>query len=78
MIKQIPHMVYSLPFEWVTWAKHTAISNAPSSIKVKDISFSYGVEEVFQAVIPALHHGNDGLIYTCVETQYIPGTDQNM
>ncbi|OJA18766.1 hypothetical protein AZE42_01650 [Rhizopogon vesiculosus] len=47
-------------------------------IKVKKISFSYGVEEVFQTVIPALHHGNDGLIYTCVETQYTPGTDPNI
>jgi mRNA guanylyltransferase len=54
------------------------VSDAPLSIKVKNISFSYGVEEVFQAVIPALHHGNDGLIYTCVETKYMPGTDPNM
>ncbi|KAH7906375.1 mRNA capping enzyme [Hygrophoropsis aurantiaca] len=62
MIKELPHMAASQPFE----------------IKVKDISFSYGIEEVFQVVIPALHHGNDGLIYTCVETLYTPGTDENI
>jgi mRNA guanylyltransferase len=54
------------------------VSDTSISIKVKKISFSYGVEEVFQVVIPALHHGNDGLIYTCVETPYTSGTDPNM
>ena len=49
-----------------------------SSIKVKEISFSYHVEKVFTVDIPALQHGNDGLIYTCVSTPYTPGTDSNM
>ena len=49
-----------------------------SSIKVKEISFSYHVEKVFNVDIPALQHGNDGLIYTCVSTPYTPGTDSNM
>lgn len=48
------------------------------SIQVKDISFSYGIEDVFRLVIPKLLHGNDGLIYTCRETLYVPGTDPNM
>lgn len=48
------------------------------SIQVKDISFSYGTEDVFRVVIPKLQHGNDGLIYTCRETPYVPGTDPNM
>lgn len=47
------------------------------SIKVKEISLSYHVEKVF-ADIPTLQHGNDGLIYTCVNTAYSPGTDTNM
>jgi len=50
----------------------------PFEIKVKDISFSYHVEKVFAVDIPALQHGNDGLIYTCVSTPYVPGTDKNM
>ncbi|KAG9318544.1 hypothetical protein JVU11DRAFT_635 [Chiua virens] len=50
----------------------------PFDIKVKDISFSYGIEDVFRLVVPTLQHGNDGLIYTCRETPYIPGTDSNI
>jgi len=33
---------------------------------------------VFSVDIPALHHGTDGLIYTCVNAPYSPGTDPNM
>ncbi|KDR73643.1 hypothetical protein GALMADRAFT_72172 [Galerina marginata CBS 339.88] len=50
----------------------------PFSIKVKEINFSYHVEKVFTVDIPALQHGNDGLIYTCVNTPYTPGTDHNI
>ncbi|KIK90558.1 hypothetical protein PAXRUDRAFT_675426 [Paxillus rubicundulus Ve08.2h10] len=61
------------------WSKTTRVlpqmaSNIPFDIKVKEISFSYGIEAVFQ-VVPTLQHGNDGLIYTCVETPYTAGTD---
>ncbi|KAN0077228.1 mRNA capping enzyme, catalytic domain containing protein [Tylopilus felleus] len=52
--------------------------NIPFDIQVKDISFSYGIEDVFRLVIPKLLHGNDGLIYTCRETLYVPGTDPNI
>ncbi|KAG8217569.1 mRNA capping enzyme, subunit alpha [Butyriboletus roseoflavus] len=52
--------------------------NTPFDIHVKDISFSYGIEDVFRLVIPKLQHGNDGLIYTCRETPYVPGTDPNI
>ncbi|KAG6820857.1 hypothetical protein H0H93_010684 [Arthromyces matolae] len=47
-------------------------------IKVKEINFSYHVDKVFAVDIPALHHDNDGLIYTCVSTPYTPGTDRNI
>ncbi|KAJ3509294.1 hypothetical protein NLJ89_g5292 [Agrocybe chaxingu] len=62
MIRDHPHMAESQPF----------------SITVKEISLSYHVEKVFNVDIPALQHGNDGLIYTCVSTPYIPGTDTNI
>ncbi|KAH7889634.1 mRNA capping enzyme, catalytic domain-containing protein [Phlebopus sp. FC_14] len=62
VMKELPRMAASIPFD----------------IKVKDISFSYGIEDVFRLVIPALQHGNDGLIYTCLETPYVPGTDPNI
>lgn len=47
-------------------------------MKVKGVKLSYHVEEVFEKDIPALLHGNDGLIYTCVNTPYMAGTDPNM
>ncbi len=53
-------------------------TDAKNSIKVKQIKSSYNVEQVFNVDIPALQHGNDGLIYTCVNTPYTPGTDPNM
>lgn len=48
------------------------------SIRLKGIRFSYHVDEVFDIDLPALQHGTDGLIYTCVTTPYIPATDENM
>lgn len=36
------------------------------------------MDEVFAIDIPALEHDNDGLIYTCVNSPYTPGTDPNM
>ncbi|KZT26376.1 mRNA capping enzyme [Neolentinus lepideus HHB14362 ss-1] len=62
MLREFPEMGRSQPFE----------------IKVKDLSFSYGIEKIFNVDIPALQHGNDGLIYTCVNTPYTPGTDTNI
>ncbi|KAG6817791.1 hypothetical protein H0H87_003199 [Tephrocybe sp. NHM501043] len=62
MLADHPHMAASQPFD----------------IKVKEINFSYHVDKVFSVDIPALHHGNDGLIYTCVNTPYTPGTDTNI
>ncbi|KAF8809031.1 mRNA guanylyltransferase [Phlegmacium glaucopus] len=54
------------------------VETQPFGIKVKEINFSYHVEKVFNVDIPALQHGNDGLIYTCVSTPYTPGTDINI
>ncbi|KAE9409462.1 mRNA guanylyltransferase [Gymnopus androsaceus JB14] len=39
---------------------------------------AYNVDQVFSLDIPALHHENDGLIYTCVNTPYTAGTDSNV
>jgi len=82
MLRDHPHMAGSQPFEYVrsNTVNDPPLINVcmPSSIKVKEISFSYHVEKVFSVDIPALQHGNDGLIYTCVSTPYTPGSDRNM
>ncbi|KAJ3878710.1 mRNA guanylyltransferase [Lentinula edodes] len=62
MVRDHPHVAASQPFE----------------IKVKEIRSAYNVEQVFSMDIPALQHENDGLIYTCVNTPYSPGTDSNV
>ena len=82
MIFDHPHVLEQQPFGYV-WSIHDGHGQRNSfiytiSIKVKEISFSYHVEKVFTVDIPALQHGNDGLIYTCVSTPYTPGTDSNM
>ncbi|KZT09646.1 mRNA capping enzyme [Laetiporus sulphureus 93-53] len=62
MMKEFPQMAQEQPFD----------------IKIKDVKLSYHVDDVFNIDLPALQHGTDGLIYTCAETPYIPGTDQNI
>jgi mRNA guanylyltransferase len=47
-------------------------------LEMKDMQFSYGIEMMFREVLPNLKHGNDGLIFTCRNTQYQPGTDQHI
>jgi mRNA guanylyltransferase len=84
MLIDHPQVSVTQPFQCVSFV---SINFAMSSkhffflmvrIDLKETNFSYSVEKVFQHDIPALHHGNDGLIYTCVSTPYIPGTDRNM
>ncbi|KAL4254093.1 mRNA-capping enzyme subunit alpha [Abortiporus biennis] len=62
MMKEFPHVAESQPFE----------------ILVKKVNPSYRVDDVFNIDMPALQHGSDGLIYTCVNTFYSPGTDSNI
>ncbi|KAI5922212.1 mRNA capping enzyme [Camillea tinctor] len=47
----------------------------PFFIDQKSMQFAYGIEMMFQDVIKNLKHGNDGLIFTCLRTEYKPGTD---
>lgn len=42
------------------------------------MSLSYGIEKIFNEDIPNLQHGNDGLIYTCLQSPYVVGTDPKM
>jgi len=52
----------------------------PTNVSVEDKSmqFAYGIEMMFRQILPNLAHGNDGLIFTSLEGEYICGTDQHM
>ncbi|RMZ81649.1 hypothetical protein DV737_g2424, partial [Chaetothyriales sp. CBS 132003] len=54
--------------------------HGPFAIKDKTIEFAYGLEKMFNEIIPKVKklHGNDGLIFTCRETEYHPGTDEHI
>ncbi|KAF8912102.1 mRNA capping enzyme [Gymnopilus junonius] len=66
------------PYEKMCQDHPQVAEKQPFSILVKEINLSYHVEKVFNVDIPALQHGNDGLIYTCVNTPYTPGTDKHI
>ncbi|MCJ1411810.1 Dcp1p-Dcp2p decapping enzyme complex alpha subunit [Ptychographa xylographoides] len=50
----------------------------PFIVESKKMEFSYGIEMMFREVLPNLPHGNDGLIFTCKNTPYKPGTDPHI
>lgn len=55
----------------VEWAEA-----APFDIVVKEQELSYYTDRVMNVHIPKLQHGHDGLIFTCAESAYVPGTDE--
>lgn len=62
MFKQSPHL------------------SRPFVVEDKSTEFSYGLEKMFKEIIPSVKqlHGNDGLIFTCKNTPYKPGTDEHI
>ena len=50
----------------------------PFALKDKKTYPAYSLSEMFNNVLPALKHGNDGLIFTCKSTRYQFGTDQHI
>lgn len=50
----------------------------PFALKVKKMEMPYGAMMMFKDVMSNLPHGNDGLIFTCVGTPYVSGTDQHI
>lgn len=50
----------------------------PFIVDFKEMRLSYGIEMMFREVLPKLTHGNDGLIFTCKNTPYKPGTDPHI
>lgn len=47
-------------------------------VEMKSMQFSYGIEMMFRDILPRLPHGNDGLIFTCRNTEYKSGTDPHI
>jgi len=50
----------------------------PFFVDQKSMQFAYGIEMMFKEVIRNLKHGNDGLIFTCLRSDYKPGTDPHI
>ncbi|KAI0118680.1 mRNA capping enzyme [Nemania sp. FL0031] len=50
----------------------------PFFVDQKDMQLAYGIEKMFKEVIRNLKHGNDGLIFTCLKSDYKPGTDPHI
>ncbi|KAI1433601.1 mRNA capping enzyme [Xylaria sp. CBS 124048] len=50
----------------------------PFFVDQKDMQLAYGIEMMFKDVIRNLKHGNDGLIFTCLKSEYKPGTDPHI
>lgn len=55
-----------------------AAADQPFQVEMKKMELPYGFEMMFDHVLPALPHGNDGLIFTCKDTRYEPGTDEHV
>jgi len=47
-------------------------------LQLKEMQFSYGITMMFKDIIPRLKHANDGLIFTCRNAEYRPGTDPHI
>ena len=50
----------------------------PFALEFKKMEKAYGIAMLFHSILPNLPHGNDGLIFTCRNTPYKPGTDPNI
>ncbi|WVR05003.1 hypothetical protein IAU60_002015 [Kwoniella sp. DSM 27419] len=50
----------------------------PFQVVAKEQELSYHIAHVLNVHIPKLQHGHDGLIFTCCETEYVPGTDEKI
>lgn len=54
------------------------IQYLPFIMEMKQMQFGYGIEMMFRQILPNLPHGNDGLIFTCRNSNYKHGTDPHI
>lgn len=50
----------------------------PFLVEFKGQEFAYASPMLFHSILPNLPHGNDGLIFTCRNSPYQPGTDPHI
>lgn len=80
MLTDHPFMADKQPFAYggSLSLSHWDLKSLLPRIRVKEINFSYHIEKIFNVDMQTLQHESDGLIYTCVGTPYMPGTDHTM
>jgi mRNA guanylyltransferase len=66
------------PYKALYRAYPDELQHVPFIVELKQMQLSYGIEMMFKEVLPKLPHGNDGLIFTCRNTEYKHGTDQHI
>ena len=66
------------PYKALYKAYPEELQYVPFQVEFKNMQFAYGIEMMFREVLPNLPHDNDGLIFTCRNSPYQPGTDQHI
>lgn len=66
------------PFAKLKQAYPEDYDRMPFEILGKDVQKPHNLNYVFGELLPNLPHGNDGLIFQCATTPYIPGTDESI
>jgi len=74
MLGKEPEKFARVPFTYPS----TERLKTDCSVQAKHMEFAYGIEAMFRTHLPNLKHGNDGLIFTSLEGDYICGTDKYM
>ncbi|WPH03032.1 mRNA capping enzyme, alpha subunit [Acrodontium crateriforme] len=76
-IGKINELIYK---PWKAFAKDwpDEVKVQPFQIALKKMELPYACDAMFREFIPKLTHGNDGLIFTCLSTPYLPGTDEHI
>lgn len=54
------------------------LEHVPFRVQLKSMEMPYGLNMMFKDILPKLPHGNDGLIFTCMTTPYVSGTDPHI
>ena len=78
--KRIAYMATNIyePYKKLFKEYPDELQHQPFLFEMKSMQLGYAMEMLFRDVLPSLKHGNDGLIFTCRQTPYVFGTDDNI